>query len=317
MKMYKKWILGLLAGLSAVSLLAQTADSRQSQARYQERYNLLVSSVGVDGVGVETLLDKWARDYPEDPDMLQARFLLNLARSRTVTVETRDQARWLDQQPLFSLKDSLGNDVRYFQVARYDDTLFGVAVQSIDRAIQLYPERLDLRLAKITALMDYEQESPDMAVQELKSLIDYNTLQHPAWKYGAEDAGADLFDASVQEYCYTFFKYATPAGYQAFRDLSEKMLSCEPGNILFMDNMGSYYLVAEKNNKMALKYYNKVLKAKPDDMTAIRNCILLARNAKDVKLEKKYLPMMVRYAATDADRISAQARLDALNGKKK
>ena len=90
----------------------------------------------------------------------------------------------------------------------------------------------------------------------------------------------------------------------------------EPDNVLFLDNMGSYFLVAQHDNKTALKYYNKVLKIKKDDITAIRNCVLLARNAKDVKLEKKYLPMLVRYGETDTDKAAAKARLEYLNGKK-
>ena len=62
-----------------------------------------------------------------------------------------------------------------------------------------------------------------------------------------------------------------------------------------------------------LKYYNKVLKKHPDDLTAIRNCILLARNDKNIKLEKKYLPMLVKYGETENDRNSAKARLTALS----
>ena len=59
-----------------------------------------------------------------------------------------------------------------------------------------------------------------------------------------------------------------------------------------------------------------MLKKHPDDLTAIRNGVLLARTKKDVKLEKKYLAMMAKYGATEVDRASATARLDALNQKK-
>ena len=86
--------------------------------------------------------------------------------------------------------------------------------------------------------------------------------------------------------------------------------------MLFLDNLGSYYLVVAKNSKTALKYYNKVLKIKPDDMTAIKNLVILARNSKDVKLEKKYLPMMIKYTEDAATRMSAEKRLEFLNGSK-
>ena len=90
------------------------------------------------------------------------------------------------------------------------------------------------------------------------------------------------------------------------------MLSYRPNDVLFLDNMGSYYLVVKKDNKQSLKYYNKVLKIKPDDLTAIKNVVLMARSSGNVKLEKKYLTMLVKYTDSEAERMSAKARLEKL-----
>ena len=297
---------------AAFTAMAQTQTAEQ----YAKRYETMVSRVGASGLGVEKLLDKWEADFPEDLDMLQARFLYCFDKSQRVEMVTRSQSRFLGQQPTLALKDSLGNDVNYFQETFFDDELFGEGIRQIERAIQLAPDRLDLRFNKVAALVAYEKESPDMALSDLKSLIDYNASQKPKWQYPGITVDREYFDAAIQEYCFTFFRYATPRCYDAFRDLSLKMLDYEPDNVLFLDNMGSYFLVAQHDNKTALKYYNKVLKIKKDDITAIRNCVLLARNAKDVKLEKKYLPMLVRYGETETDKAAAKARLEYLNGKK-
>ena len=45
-------------------------------------------------------------------------------------------------------------------------------------------------------------------------------------------------------------------------------------------------------------------------MTAIKNMILMARNSKNEKLEKKYLPMMIKYSQLESERLSAKARLE-------
>ena len=63
--------------------------------------------------------------------------------------------------------------------------------------------------------------------------------------------------------------------------------------------------------KTAYKYYNKVLKTEPDNQTALKNGILAARKQKNLKQEKKYLEMMVKYG-TEKDRMLAEGRLQAL-----
>ena len=70
MKM-KRILLTIVAVAAAMSLAAQT---KPSQKDYSERYNLLVSKLGTAGVGIETHLQKWERDYPEDIEMLLGKF---------------------------------------------------------------------------------------------------------------------------------------------------------------------------------------------------------------------------------------------------
>ena len=84
---------------------------------------------------------------------------------------------------------------------------------------------------------------------------------------------------------------------------------------MYLDNLGSYYLV-KKEYKKALKYFDQVLKKHPEDQAALRNCVLLARSKQDVKLEKKYLAQMARYGESETDRRSAQVRLEALEQKR-
>lgn len=307
----KKILLTIIAVLTLLPLSAQTKTPRKD---YLDRYQLLVSKLGVAGVGVETLLQRWEKDYPEDTDMLLGKFSYYLTKSQSSSIELIDAPKYLGNAPALTLKDSLGRDVNYFQVVNYDDELFGKATQAIEKAIELNPDRLDLRLFKISSLIGYEKDSPDMALAGLKALIDYNGHSHPDWVYpDVEKVDDELFPDVMQEYCYSFFRIGTPHTFEAFKELSEKMLSYYPGHTVYMTNIGSYYLVFKHDSKAALKMYNKVLKKNPDDYTAIKNCVLLARSDKNVKLEKKYLPMLVRVTTDEAEKASAQARLDALN----
>ena len=307
----KKFLIPALVAV-LVSIQFPAHAQKPSQADYLDRYTLLVNKLGVEGVGVETLLQRWGKDYPDDMDMLLGKFTYYLSKSQSNSMEKIDASKYLGEAPTLTLKDSLGNDVNYFQVTNYDDELFGQATQAIDKAIGLAQDRLDLRLYKIAALIGYEKGSPDMALSGLKELIDYDGHSHPTWIYPGLEPGPDLFPSLVQEYCYTFFRQATPASYEAFKEVSEKMAGYYPKNTVFLTNIGSYYLVYKHDSKNALKMYNKVLKKDPGDYTAIKNCVLLARNDKNKKLEKKYLAMLSKVTPDETEKMQAEARLKSL-----
>ena len=308
----KRFLTLLVALVLPLSLLAQT-----TQEDYIRRYNNLVNRVGPAGVGVETLLDKWAEAYPDDLQQLLARFSFWFNKGQTSNVIQLPQDRYLGREPLVPLTDSLGRKNNYFEDIVYEDESFGLALEALDKAVALNPQRLDLRLLRIDALTAYEKGSPDMALASLKALVDENYKQHPAWTHESlEKVDDEVFKALIQDYCFTFFRLGTDSSAEAFKALSEHCLTYSKDDPLFLDNIGSYWLVSKKDYKKAQKYYNQVLKKHPDDITAIRNCILLARSKKDVKLEKKYLAMMAQYGESEVDRASAKARLDALNSKK-
>jgi len=309
----KRILIFLVALVLPLSLLAQT-----TQEDYIRRYNNLVNRVGPAGVGVETLLDKWAEEYPDDLQQLLARFSFWFNKCQTSNVIQLSQDRYLGREPLLAATDSLGRKNNWFEDIVYEDEPFGLALEALDKAVALQPLRLDLRLLRIDALTAFEKGSPDMALASLKALVDEHFKQHPAWTHESlEKVDDEVFKALMQDYCFTFFRLGTDSSAEAFKGLSEHILTYSKDDPLFLDNIGSYWMVSKKDYKKARKYYDQVLKKHPDDVTAIRNGMLLARTTKDLKLEKKYLAMMAKYGATDVDRASASARLEALNQKKK
>ena len=293
---------------AALVLLLPTLAFAQD---FERKYNLLVERVGPCGVGLETLLDNWAKAEPDNDKMLAAKFNFWLTKGQGTEVVTNTQKKYLGMDAVLALKDSTGADVYYFEVLKYDDECFRQAIASVDRAISMYPERLDFRFMKANAYISYERESPDMALANLLSLVNDFKAGKEKWTYGGQIADDDFFAAAMQEYCVSFYTLGTAGSYEAFRKLSEVMLGHYPDNPGFMSNMGSYNMLVKKDFKAALKYYNKVLKKHPDDYISIRNSALAARRLGNVKMEKKYLQMLVEHG-TESDKIQAQARLDML-----
>lgn len=297
---------------AAALLLSYTAVMAQTESeRYEQRYEMLASRLGPAGVGIETVLDNWAKVDSTNARMLLGRFSYYFTKAQTSEIVTKPQKKYLGMDPLLTLKDSLGNDVYYFQQNVFDDELYGQAIKAADRAISFWPDRLDFRFMKANAYIAYEKESPDMALAFLTALVDENVRRKDAWEYEGTAADPDFFEDAMQEYCYSFYTIGSDAAREAFLTLSQKLSGLYPGNAGFMNNIGSYYLVKHEY-KTALKYYDKVLKKHPSDYTAIQNGLIAARRLKSEKLEKKYLTMMVKHGP-EKDKMTAQLRLDALS----
>jgi len=279
---------------AALALFACALASAQTESeRYEQRYDLLVSRLGTAGLGVETILDNWEKVDSANAKMLLGRFSYYFTKAQTTEVVSKPGKKYLGMDPLLTLKDSLGNDVYYYQHSVFDDELYGLAIKAADKAIALHPDRLDFRFMKANAYIAYEKESPDMALAYLFSLIDEDGKRGQAWSYGDDEAEPDFFEEAMQEYCYSLYTIGSETSREAFRRLSEKLSGIYPANPEFINNIGSYYLLNHEY-KTALKYYDKVLKKHPGDRTAMQNALLAAKQMKNSKLEKKYQTMMAR-----------------------
>ena len=266
-----------MLAIVAIALCAAAA-AQTTPEDYLARLERLVRTVGPDGVGVETLLDRWEQDFPDDMAVHVARFNYHFQKSqRTEMVPKGTQRRYLGNAPSLTLKDTDGQDVNNFPEDFYDEEEFAEAMKVLDRQIGLHPDELRFHLPKVSALAAYEKESPDMAAAELKSVIERQASSKAAWTLDGEPADAALFQQAVGEYCYDFYQIATPSGYEFFREISERMNKLFPKNPVFLDNLGSYQLVVKDNPKQAEKYYKKALKLDPDDYAAKTNLQIIER----------------------------------------
>ncbi len=269
----------MVLALLCMQAFAQEADPAPFKASYERQ----VRNVGPSGVGVETIIDRWEAACPQDPDMFAARFNFFFAKSRGTQVVVKEGTKYLGAAPVLSLKDSLGKDVNYFEVPLFVDSLYADGMRAIDKAISLRPGELRYRFYKITGLIEYEGESPDMAFQELMSLIDgYTSSKGEGWTLDGKPADEEIFCQAVGEYCYSLFYIGTPQGYEYFLKVSQRMNRLYPRNTVFIDNIGSYWQVARGNARKAMKFYKKALKIDPDDYVAKKNIsiIQLSRSKK-------------------------------------
>lgn len=255
---------------------------------FEQKYRLLVSKLGLAGVGVETVLNNWEKVDSTDEKLLSAKFDYYFNKGQTTQVVAKSSKKYLGMEPVLTLKDSLGNDVCYFQEVVYDDENYGTALQVVDKAASLYPDKLDYRFLKANAYIAYEKESPDLALAYLLSLAKEDAVRKTPWVFEGKEMDEGFLADAMQEYCYSFYTIGSSNSLEAFKTLSEQMYKLNPSCYAYLNNIGSYYMVAKSDYKTALKYYNKVLKKVPDDYTALQNSVVAYRKLGKTKQEKAY-----------------------------
>ena len=88
--------------LSAL-LVGAAAYAQTDAASYAARYERQVRNVGAAGVGVETILDRWEADFPDDPAVYDGRSKFYLAKSMSSSVVAKEGSKYLGADPLLSL----------------------------------------------------------------------------------------------------------------------------------------------------------------------------------------------------------------------
>lgn len=285
------------------------ALAQPSAAEYKEKYDRQVRAVGYTGVGVETILERWEAAYPDDPDMLEGRFFFDLTRARSKKMLRTSKPRYMGREPVLTLKDSTGAPVYLYEEEFYDDSLFNVALRSLDRAALLRSDDFLYRAHLLNAQIAREKEEPVLSVEELDALISYDKARRPKWTYRGQETEPDFFAGVVQDYCRLYFDIGSPKSYAALRRISERMVKLYPSRMEFLCNLGAYWRVAENNPKKALPYYKKVLSREKDNYLAARNGYLAARSVGDKKFQKTCLEVLARVSPQEAERLSAEAML--------
>ena len=280
----------ILSAIFAAIAISAALYAQTTPQEYLEKYSRLIQRLGYAGVGIETYIDKWEEAFPQDGRMLEARCNYYLAKSMTTEIVPKDRSKFLGNKPVLSLPDSTGGKVNYFEENFFDDEVFGTAVKYIDRAIQLYTHDILYRADKINLLLAYEKESPDLAVAEIENLVEMEQTSHPEWTFDGTPIGDGEFAQLISGYCVSLYNVGSPLSYEAFLSVSKQMSKLEPKEPNWLDNIGSYWLVARGNDKKAMSFYKKALKLDKEDEVALSNIKLIERRRAQAKKTKGSRP---------------------------
>ena len=249
----------LLFIILAVSL----AGSISAQNNWYERYRECINDSSLEYT--RQVIEQWEQAEPESPDVYAAWF--NYYKMGWDEVMQMTPIPPEDGIQALELEDSTGAPVYLYQVQVFNDSLVAIANEKIDKAISLYPDRLDLPFGKLG------EDSETM------------------FKSSMQDYFSRLFDAELDDKA---------------MQLVEWLLQYYPDEVMFRSDKASL-LAKTGNNDQALPLFLSIHKDYPDDNIVISNIAYIYKTMGDKENALKYYRLLSKCDDEEMEELAREA----------
>lgn len=295
--------------LSAVLLL--TIQSFFGQNEWQQ-FKLL--SEKEDTLGQRILLENWENRTLNDPELYVAYFIYFVKKSRSeVLVIGQD----LKQNAYMVLEienqdSSKQNRAEYmYKQVSYDDLYTQKAIEWIDKGIERFPNRLDMRFGKIYFLGLLENY--EAFTEQIIQTIDYSAINQNQWLWSENSAleqPKERMLSSIQDYQNDLYATSKDTLLYNMQKIAEAVLKVYPDHIESLSNIGAVYFLLGQYEKALTPFY-AAYQLNPKDLVVINN---LAETYNELGLNIKaeaYYRLLMKYGDKQ-DKKYAKAKIKQL-----
>ena len=210
-----------------------------------------------------------------------------------------------DGRQALEFEDSTGAPIYMYEVQVFDDSLLAIAHEKIDRAISLYPDRLDLPFGKLAVL--FRLEDYDSAMPVLHQVIERSHLNGNRWTWTLNtpvgEDGETMFKSSMQDYFSRLFDAELD---DKAMQLVEWLLQYYPDEVMFRSDKASL-LALTGNNDQALPLFLSIHKDYPDDNIVTSNIAYIYKTMGDKKNALKYYRLLSNCGDEEMEELARQA----------
>lgn len=295
--------------LSAVLLL--TIQSFFGQNEWQQ-FKLL--SEKEDTLGQRILLENWEKHTLNDAELYVAYFNYFVEKSRSeVLVIGQD----LKQNAYMILEmenqdSSKQNRAEYmYKQVSYDDLYTQKAIEWIDKGIERFPNRLDMRFGKIYFLGLLENY--EAFTEQIIQTIDYSAINQNQWLWSENSAleqPKERMLSSIQDYQNDLYVTSQDTLLYNMQKIAQAVLKVYPDHIESLSNIGAVYFLLGQYEKALTPFY-AAYQLNPKDLVVINN---LAETYNELGLNIKaeaYYRLLMKYGDKQ-DKKYAKAKIKQL-----
>lgn len=255
--------------LFSVIICLLIGSQLQAQS-FSEKYSALKNKK--DSEAQEKLLREWESADNNDPELYVAyfNFLLNQSRDEVLRIDGSTEA---PNSPALVLKEPEKDETvgHIYSDITYEPNLLKQALSYLDRGINKFPNRLDMRFGKTYMLA--ETKDYEAMTAEVLKVIEYSNQINNQWLWKAnqqhQDAKKMMLDA-IQDYQVKLFDAQSIGLLNNIRKIADAVLKYYPDHIESLSNFSVTYLIEEKYDE-ALKYMLQAEKVNPQDKIILGN----------------------------------------------
>lgn len=227
-------------------------------------------------------LEAWKKSSPKDAELYTSYFNYYFAKSRKELITLSTQK---SEGKTFELKDSTNKTAGYIgSQIDYARLELKRGIDWIDKGIDLYPNRLDMRFGKTYVLGQIKDW--DNFTKEIIAAIKYSEINNNNWtwtKNEKKNGGKDFFLSSLQDYQLQLYNTGDDKLLANMGDIAKEILRIYPDHIESLSNLSIVYMISKDFSK-ALELLLKAEKINHKDFIVLSN---IAHCYKEVGERKK------------------------------
>ena len=266
-----------------IVMLLSCAVFAQTKAELYDRFSQAVSEH--DRTVVVSLISDWERLYPGDAELfsLRANYYFMDAVSDVITLSDEKPA---DGRGYYVMEDSLGNTQYMYSEVQTDSVRAGYTKAILADGIAKYPDRIDLRLGKITVHLKVGENAS--VVKEVCSMVEHSVVNDNKW-LGTIDKPIETDGVSYMRDCIQDYlsQLVDAEDLVSAEDMVDACVHFYPKDPVFLSDKGVMRFYAG-DLKSALDWYLSAYSVSPGDMLVVNNIAYTYEKLGDKQNALKY-----------------------------
>ena len=238
-----------------------------------------------DSSAIISLISDWGRLFPYDAEIysLKANYYFQNAVDDVIVMSDTEPT---DGRECYVVEDSLGVKAYMFSELQIDSVKLDSAKGTLAEGISKNPDRIDLRLGKVTIHLYVHEYS--LAVQEIQSALEHSIKNNNKWigtlDIPIETDGISYLRDCIQDY---LSQLLSSNDIISAEKMIDTCIQLYPDEAIFLCDKGTLRFYAD-DPKNALEWFLKARELTPEDMLITNNIANLYEKQGDKENALKY-----------------------------